>query len=216
MNIEADNLIIVGASGLGKEAAWVARRCGMKLQGFVDDRPELQGTQFFGYPVIGTLDDCVNYTDAAFFVAVGSPRIRRNIVQRLTKDTELHFANLVDPGAYIESDVVRMGSGILICAGTVITADVVIGDHCVINKLCSVGHDVVMENFVTLAPKVMLGGHVHLEEGVEVGAAASIRQGTPVQRGAMVGMGSVVVKGVSANTVVFGNPASPKKQLESF
>ena len=53
------DLIIVGASGLGKEVAWLAERAGVTVAGFLDDDFELQGCEFYHKPVLGVIDEMV-------------------------------------------------------------------------------------------------------------------------------------------------------------
>lgn len=209
-------LVIIGASGLGKEVAWLARRLGRKVRGFIDDDPVLQDGSFYGYPVLGTLSAWPEHTDAAFVIAIAAPRVKKKILGKMQGESEPAFAVLIDPAASIETDITQIGCGTIICAGSVVTADVVIGNHCLINKLCSIGHDVTLDDYVTLAPKVMLGGHVHLEPGVEIGAAAAVRQEVRIETGAMIGMGSVVLKNVQSNAVMVGSPVVQLKTLKAF
>ena len=202
------DLVIIGASGLGKEVAWLAKRLGRTIKGFLDDSKTLQGKEYYGYPVLGGVSNWINHAEnAEFVVAIASPTIRQKIVSLLSAEEQPTFATLIDPAAVIDLNETQIGEGSIICAGSVITADVVVGKHCVINKLCSIGHDVILNDFVTIAPKVMLGGHVQVGQCAEIGAQAGIRQGIKIASSAVVGMGAVVIKDVAPNTIVVGNPA---------
>lgn len=201
------SLIIIGASGLGKEVAWLAKRLDINVKGYLDDNEAIQGQNFYGYPVLGKISDWPNFTDSEFVVAIASPKVRQLIVTGMLETGQPKFKALVDPAACIDSSLTSVGDGSVICAGSVITADVIIGQHCIINKLCSIGHDVILGDFVTLAPKVMLGGHVAIEKLADVGGQACVRQGLVVKSAAVVGMGAVVTKDVPAGAVVVGNPA---------
>lgn len=209
-------LIIVGASGFGKEVAWLAKRLGINIFGFLDDNESLTGELFYGYPVLGVIDDWANYPNVDFALAIASPRIRKLIVDKMLLAGEPKFQTLIDPSVEADIDETEIGKGSIICAGSICTANVKIGNFSIINKQCSIGHDVIINNFCTVAPKVMLGGHVHLYDGVEVGASSSIRQELTVEKGANIGMGSIVVKPVEANTLYLGAPAKKIKVLELF
>ncbi|MDM1717158.1 NeuD/PglB/VioB family sugar acetyltransferase [Thiopseudomonas alkaliphila] len=200
-------LIIVGASGFGKEVAWLAERLELPIKGFLDDNTSLSGKEFYGYPVLGCVSEWINYTGCEFVLAIASPKVRKKIVDLMFEQGQPVFKTLVDPS--VQTHKLSIGKGCIVCAGTVITADVTIGDYCIVNKLCSIGHDVKIKNYVTVAPMVMLGGHVVLEEEVEIGASSAIRQGLAVDIKSMVGMGAIVTKSIAANTVVVGNPAKP-------
>lgn len=93
------------------------------------------------------------------------------------------------------------------------TVDIVVGAHVIINLNCTVGHDAVIRDFVTVAPLVAVSGNVNIFECCEVGTGASIRQGVTLERGSMLGMGGVLTKNISENTVFFGNPAKAFKTM---
>jgi sugar O-acyltransferase (sialic acid O-acetyltransferase NeuD family) len=207
-------LVIVGASGLGKEIAWLAKRAGIPVKGFLDDNPELAHTEFYRRPVLGSIDDWSQFSDALFLIAIAAPKVREQILNRMFAVGTPDFATLIDPSAHVDLSETRVGPGSVICAGTVCTADTVIGSHCVINKLCSIGHDAWVGDFATLSPQVMLGGHSIVERGAEIGAASLVRQGLTIGKCAVVGMGAVVTKNVPPGVTVVGNPAkvlAPRK-----
>jgi UDP-N-acetylglucosamine acyltransferase len=51
-----------------------------------------------------------------------------------------------------------------------------IGNNCYLMNHCHVGHDVVLEDNVTLINGVNLGGHVHIEKGAMLMAGAAVHQ----------------------------------------
>ena len=201
------SLIIIGASGFGKEVAWLAKRLNIDVQGYLDDDEAIQGQSFYSYPVLGKISNWVGFLDSDFVVAIASPEIRKKIVTSMLEHGQPNFKTLIDPTVAIDLSGTTVGEGCVICAGSIITADVSIGQHCIINKLCSIGHDVNLEGFVTLAPKVMLGGHVSVQEQADIGANSCVRQGLIVESNSTVGMGAVVTKNVTVGAVYVGNPA---------
>lgn len=210
------SLIIFGASGFGKEVAWLAKRLSINVVGFLDDDFSLTGTQFYGYPVLGLLKDWVKYADHDFSLAIASPRVRKLVVDKMYTLGKPNFITLIDPSVIIEAERDNIGTGSIVCAGSICTADVKIGDFSIINKQCSIGHDVTIQDFCTISPKVMLGGNVYICDGSEIGAASTIRQQLVIGEGANIGMGSVVVKNVEPNTLYFGAPAKKVKSLDTF
>jgi len=213
MTKQAD-LIIIGASGFAKEVKWVADRAGRQVTGFIDDNETLIGSHIQGLPVLGRLVDVDQFTDnTEFIIAIANPRIRKAVAEKLRGRVE--FATLIDPAAQVGEDV-SIAPGSVICAGAICTVAVSIGEHSIINKHCSVGHDVVMGDYVTLAPMVVVSGNVSIGCGVEVGASAAIRQGLNLGVGSMLGMGGILVKDLDANTLSFGNPARRVRELAAF
>jgi len=171
------DLVIIGASELGKEVAWLAKRSGFSVRRFLDDNPALKGKDFYRQPILGSIADWTCYTDMQFVIAIAAPRVKEMILARMLTKGSPVFATLVDPTVQIDLIETEIGVGTVICAGTICTADTTIGAHCIVNKLCSIGHDAAIHDFATLSPQVMLGGHTVIEAGAEIGAASLVRQG---------------------------------------
>ena len=104
----------------------------------------------------------------------------------------------------------------MVTAGCVLTTQIQIHAHVIVNIGSTVGHDTVIEDYVTIAPIVAVSGNVRLQAGAEVGTGSSLKQGVCIGRGAMVGMGSVVTKDVIDADLVMGAPARSTRRLEPF
>ena len=202
------DLIIVGASGFGREVAWLVERINAekptwKLLGFLDDNSKICGQTVDGYAVLGDSICAQNYSDAYYVCAIGSSQIRKSVIEKLGN---VKYATLIDPSVLI-SNKVTIGDGTIICAGTIITVDVTIGNHVIINLDCTVGHDAVLNHFVTLYPSVNVSGMTNIGECVELGTGAQIIQGEAVHAGSIVGAGAVVVKDIPERCTAVGSPA---------
>ena len=81
--------------------------------------------------------------------AVGSAQTRRKIIEKLKGNEKIKFATLVDPSVIV-SNRVTIDEGSILCAGTILTVDITIGKHVIVNLDCTVGHDDVINDFVTL------------------------------------------------------------------
>ena len=106
---------------------------------------------------------------------------------------------------------VSFGKGCIICLSNVLTVNIQIGDFVIANLDCTVGHDAIIEDFVTLYPSVNVSGNVHIETCVEVGTGTNIIQGKKIGEHSILGAGSVVVKDIPANCTAVGAPAIPIK-----
>lgn len=208
------DLIIFGASGFGREVAWAVERLNKatptwNLLGFMDDADDIQRTKINGYPVLGKTVDVGYYPDAFFVVAVGASRIREKIVSNLKEvNPSIRFGTVIDPSVEI-SELVTIGEGTIICAHTIITVNIEIGSHVIINLDCTVGHDAVLRDFVTLYPSVNVSGITNIGHAVELGTGMQIIQGKTVGDYSIVGAGAVVVKDIPANCTAVGSPAKP-------
>lgn len=209
-------LIIFGAGGFGREVAWAVERINQvsptwDLLGFMDDDDGIQGKKINGYPVLGKTEAVKDYPDAWFVCAVASSRVREKIVRNMkTANPDIRFGTVIDPGVE-RSDLVRIGEGTIICVHTILTVNISIGAHVIIDYDCTVGHDAVLEDYVTLYPSVNVSGTTHIGHAVELGTGLQIIQGKTVGDYSIVGAGSVIVKDIPANCTAVGSPAKPIK-----
>ena len=209
------NTIIVGASGFALEVAWLAEEAGYNILGFLDDDLAKQGTQVLGKPVLGFITEWDKFREHNFVLAIGSPRARYKVYNKMLKMGQPNFATLVHPSVQ-KSSFIKIGSGSIICAGCILTVNIEIGSHSIININSTIGHECKIGNFSTIAPLVAVSGNVTLEDFSEVGTGASIRQGIFLGRGSMLGMGSVLTKDIPALKIYAGNPAKPLRDLEDI
>jgi sugar O-acyltransferase (sialic acid O-acetyltransferase NeuD family) len=121
------------------------------------------------------------------------------------------FATLVHPLAWVGERVI-LEEGTIVCAGALMTTDIRVGRHVILNLDCTVGHDCVLEDLVTVAPSVNLSGNVHVGEGCDLGTGATLIQGVTVGAWTVVGAGAVVVRDLPANITAVGVPAQPIKE----
>lgn len=208
------DLYIIGAGGFGREVAWLVRRINAvaptwNIKGFIDDNENLWNTVEDGYEVLGGCDYLKEQSNAWAVCAVGNAKIRKKIIEKL--GNSVRFATVIDPSVVI-SESVSIGEGTIICAGTIITVDEKIGNHVIINLDCTIGHDDVIDDFVTLYPSVNVSVACHLGECVEMGTESQIIQGLSVGEGTIVGASACVVKDLGAEITAVGCPAKVIKR----
>lgn len=211
------NLIIIGAGGFGRETAWLVDRINAvspqwNLLGFADDNANALPESVDGYKILGGCDAIKNYPDAFAVCCIANTRIRKMIIDKVSALGN-KFATLIDPAA-ICSGKVAIGEGTVICAGAVLTVDIKIGRHCIIDVNSTVGHDAVLKDFVTLYPSVNVSGNTLLKEGVQAGTGSQILQGLTVGEGTFVGAGAVVIKDLPGGCTAVGVPARAVKKYE--
>jgi len=214
---DPNRLIIVGAGGLGREVAWLARCLPEQWEptGFLDDSEELQGELICDLPVLGRISDWWRFTDQWFIVAVGSPRTRKRIVEGIHGNGPARFATLVHPSVQC-SEFVTIGEGSILCAGSVLTTQVLIGRHCLVNLGAKVGHDVSIGDYCTLSPQATICGNVSVARGAEIGSGAVAVPGVTIGEGSALCAGSVVTKPIAPNILAAGSPARGIKALKPF
>lgn len=210
-----DHLLIFGAGGFGREVAWLARQAlgaSVTIE-FVVDRPEYLSGAVSGLPV-RLLSDCVASPRQRYVVALGDP-IQRQRVVAACDALGLLATRLVHPRVEA-SDSVALGEGSVICAGSILTVDIDIRAHVQVNLGCTLGHDVVVGSYSTLAPGVHVSGNVLIGNAAYIGTGASIINGSvdhplTIGDGAVVAAGACVTRSVEPGAMVAGVPAVRKR-----
>lgn len=207
----SERIVIYGAGGFAREVAWLAEdvRGADSVACFVDDAPD-RAERVNDVPVRSLAQAAALARGAAFVAAIGAPAARRDAAAR-AEAAGLVPVTLVHP-TVVRSRWVTIGEGSVVCAGTILTTNVTLGRHVQVNLDCTLGHDVVLDDFATLAPGVHVSGWVTIGHGAYVGTGAVILNGTSdspilIGEGAVVGAGACVTKSVPAGVTVVGVPA---------
>ena len=204
------SIAVYGAGGFGREVAWLAQECGYRVCCLIEDEPANRGASLNGFPIL-SLDEAVSrFPSATVAPAIGRPATRAIVAGRASS-RGFAFATLVHPRTE-KSEWVALGAGVIICAGTILTTNIVVGDHVHLNIGCTIGHDVELGDYATLAPGVHVSGAVKIGRSVFIGTGAVIINGTrdeplTIGDGAVVGAGACVTRSVPAATTVVGVPA---------
>lgn len=208
-------IVIIGAGGFGREVQWLIERINEKekkwnIMGYIDDGIEA-GTEINGYSVLGGVDTLLEMQDNICVVcAIGSSIARKKVIERLSDKKNIEFPNLIDPSVKM-SKYVQIGEGNIICAGTILTVNITIEDFVILNLDCTVGHDVVLNSFVTVYPSVNISGCVTIGKYTEVGTGTQIIQGKRISENTIIGAGSVVVRDIEKLGTYVGVPAKLAK-----
>lgn len=201
----AGGVVVVGASGHGREVADVVVASGQQVAGFVDDgEVDLARLDRLGLALLGPVGALASF-GAPYVIGIGSGEVRGRVDREAT-DAGLVAASAVHPKAALGSDL-RLGPGLVVCAHASITTNVVVGRHVHLNRGATVGHDCALGDHVTLHPGAVVSGDVTLGAGVTIGSGAVVLQGLTVGEGTIVGAGAVVTRDLPSDVVAYGSPA---------
>jgi len=209
-----NRLAIFGAGGHAREVAWLAEECWgeeLALTFLIDEDAPSPG-ELNGIPVMRLREYADRYGGAPIAVAIGDPVLRKQCVDKCAA-AGFGFVSLVHPRVDV-SHWVTIGAGTIVCAGSVLTTNITIGQHVHINVGCTVSHDANIGDFSTLSPGVHLAGWVTLGRRVFLGTGAVIKNGAsgrPITIGddVIIGAGACVIGDVEKNEKVAGVPARP-------
>lgn len=208
---KCEKIVIVGTGGHGRDVLFTISDCEQyQVVGFIDEDKKQHGKSINGLKVLGGLEWFENH-NLRCVVAINENKIRKKIVERLEKKG-ISFCNVIHPSVIYPKSV-RMGKGCMIQAGFIIASNALIKNHVIINLSCTVGHDCIIDDFVSLAPGVHISGNNYVKQGVYFGTGAVTKQGLIINEWSIIGMGSVVTRNIPKNQVWAGIPAKLKKKI---
>ncbi|BFM16485.1 acetyltransferase [Maricurvus nonylphenolicus] len=205
------HLLILGAGGHGKVVADAALLSGWKSVSFLDDRwPTFSNLN--DWNVVGAFQDLEKYVESfqGIFVAVGSNRLRSNLLIRL-ESLGAPITSIIHPSAIVARNVV-IGQGSACLAGAVINIGSTVGRGVIVNTGASVDHDCVLGDFTHVCPGARIAGGVHIESCGWVGIGSSVIENICIGSEVVIGAGAAVISDIPPNSTVVGIPARVIKQ----
>lgn len=209
-------IAIFGAGGFGKEVAMLIEQINTvkaeyELIGFFDDGVR-KNTFVNGYPCLGGIIELNQLKQKiGIVIAIGDPKIKIKIQARIN-NPQISYPSLMHPNVQMgDKKYVQVGEGCIITAGNMITVNIKIGNHVILNLGCTVGHDALLDDFSSIMPGVNISGGVKIHKGVFIGTGAKIINHLEIGAHAIIGAGAVVTKSIPANCTAVGVPARPIK-----
>lgn len=171
-----------------------------------DDPPPEYRFADRGVTWLGPLAGLTSVLGTHYVLAIGWPQVRQRVFGQLPDDLGLEPATLVHPRAEVSrSATIDVGSAVL--DGAHVSATATVGRHTYVGYQSAVGHDCVVDDFVSVMPGAVLSGNVVVGEATLIGTNASIIEGVIIGAGVTVGAGAVVIRDVPDGATVVGNPA---------
>ncbi len=199
---------------MGREVLALCEVLGREVAGFLDERPEVRGTVIDGVPILGDITELYKWKGSVEIICagVGDPVIKKKFVQKTQKHGFCLSGALVHPSVYLPRST-RLGVGCILCAGTIVSINVSVGNFVIVNTSVTLAHDVSIFDYATISPGVNISGNVTVEEGVFIGTGSAIREKVTIGAWSMIGGGSFVKEHVPSNVLYAGVPAILKKGL---
>jgi len=209
------NLYIIGSGGFSKQVIEIIELLNKKekqylLKGIIDDDESRIGEKVLGYKVVGTtnyLNEISKMNKTYAVIAIANGKIKEKITQGLTN---INYVNLIHPNTVL-SNYTKIGEGNIICGGVIINPDVTIANHCHINISTTFGHDVELEDYVSVMPGCNISGNVLIKNKAMIGTGSVVNQGLEVGSETMIGSGAVLTKDALKQSLYVGVPAKKEK-----
>jgi sugar O-acyltransferase (sialic acid O-acetyltransferase NeuD family) len=187
--------------GNGGHAREVLSQIGKNLPCFVDDEYVTENT----LPLSSF--DPKKYK---IIVAIGDPLERKKIISKLPKNTK--YFTFIHPSAQIlDKKTTTIGLGSFIGANSILTTNISIGEHTILNRGNQIGHDTKIGDFLSAMPGSIVSGNCNLGDCVYLGTNSSIREKINICDNVTIGLGSGVVKHISEPGTYVGLPTKKIK-----
>lgn len=182
--------------GYGGHAREVMSQMGEKLTCFVDDKYVNEYTK----PISE-----FNPEEYELMVAVADSQDRYEIVNRLPKETK--YFTFIHPTVQLMDDNIEISEGSFIGAYSILTTNIKIGKHAILNRGNQIGHDCEIGEYFSAMPGAIVSGNVTIHDLVYLGNNSSIREKLSIHSSVIIGMNSAVVKHIKKGGIYGGVPS---------
>jgi sugar O-acyltransferase (sialic acid O-acetyltransferase NeuD family) len=126
-----------------------------------------------------------------------------------------HYLSLKHPLSYFSKSSIHE-TGFLIEPIAIVSSFCKIGFGVTIKRNSSVGHHVILGDFVSINPGVNISGNVTIGDGATIGTGTSVVNNIKIGKYSLIGAGSVVTKDIPDGVVAYGNPCRIARKNERW
>lgn len=145
-------------------------------------------------------------------IAIGDSMARKILVGRMPAETR--YFTFVHPSAIILNGSSKIGEGSFIGANSIITTNVTLGKHSLLNRANHIGHDCSIGDFFTMMPGSIVSGDVEIGGCVYLGTNSSVREKIQICGQVVLGMNAALVNDIREAGTYVGIPARKTKNNE--
>ena len=142
-------------------------------------------------------------------IAVSDSQLRKSIISKLPKETI--FFSFIHPSAII-SGKVNLGKGCFIGPNCILTTNITLGDHSLLNRGNHIGHDCIIGDFFSLMPGSIISGNNEIGNCVYLGANSTTREKIKICDEVKIGMNSGVLTDITQSGTYIGTPVKLLKK----
>jgi sugar O-acyltransferase (sialic acid O-acetyltransferase NeuD family) len=138
-------------------------------------------------------------------IAIGDSKKRFEVIKELPSETK--FFTFIHPTALLFDKNIKIGKGSFIGAYSILTTNIEIGEHSILNRSVHIGHDCNIEDFFSAMPGSIVSGNVIIGKNFYLGTNSSIREKIKICDDVIVGLNSGVVDNIDKPGTYVGVPA---------
>jgi sugar O-acyltransferase (sialic acid O-acetyltransferase NeuD family) len=145
-----------------------------------------------------------NPEEYLMMIPVSNSQARQKMVKKLPKQTE--FFSFIHPTALImDKNTIKLGVGIFIGAYSILTTDIVVGDHAILNRGVHLGHGCRIGDYFSAMPSSVVSGDVKMGNNVYLGTNASVKEKITICDDVTIGMNSPVHHDILQSGIYVGD-----------
>jgi len=141
--------------------------------------------------------------DFEVMIAVGESNSRSEIASRLPSNTR--YFSYAHPTSRIMGEC-KLGDGYFIGANCILTCDIKIGNHLIMNRGNHIGHDCNIGSFFSLMPGAIISGNVDVGDRVYIGTNSSVKEKIRICDDVVIGLNTGIIKSITSSGTYAGNP----------
>jgi sugar O-acyltransferase (sialic acid O-acetyltransferase NeuD family) len=187
--------------GYGGHAREVASQINNTVDFFVDDEYSNEYTK----PV-----SLFNPEIYIMMVAVADSKLREDIVKKLPKETR--YFKFIHPTAQIFDKDVEIGEGSFIGAYSILTTNIKIGNHAILNRGNQIGHDAIIGDYFSAMPGAIVSGNVSIGDRVYLGTNSTVIEKKQINSDVIIGANGVVIRDITLPGTYVGTPVKLLKK----
>lgn len=202
-------IAIIGAGGQARIVYEIlSYNRNVEVVAFVDNVVHGNDEFIMGIPVMGdhsVIPKLMKKGVCGAIVAVGDNKIRAAHFAKL-RELGLEPVSAIHPSTIIAPSA-KLGSGVTIAMGAIISTGNRIGDNVIINTGAIIDHEDDIGDHVHIGPGCSLAGRVTVKNGAFIGIGSVVREYLTIGKNTVIGAGSVVLEDIPDNVVAAGAPA---------
>jgi sugar O-acyltransferase (sialic acid O-acetyltransferase NeuD family) len=205
-----DAIALIGGGGHARVVLGILNKLNRyRVIGYTDEKNtgSLTGISYLGndenLAPVAAANDPLNAVLAVGQTGLGTQRCR--LWSQLT-GVRLLFPSVISPDAVV-NDGVTASEAVVVMDGAVINCGAMVGRGAIVNTNSTIEHDVLLGDWVHVAPGATVCGGSEIGRFSMVGAGATIIQGVKIVEGCLIGAGATVVKDLKEAGIYAGCPA---------
>lgn len=145
-----------------------------------------------------------NPREYKLMIAVGDSEQRKKIIDKLPYNTQ--FFTFIHPTAQIMDKNITIRGGTFIGANSILTTDIKIGKHALLNRGNHISHGCNIGDFFSMMPGSLLSGDCIIGDNVYIGSNACVLQKIKIVSSVIIGAQSLVAKNITKSGTYVGIP----------